>query len=123
MPDTFYLELELLFDVAEIPSPPKRDADSTVETDLKRYRNEVIVQLDESPIEWWNKMGHIYGTLRDLATLYQGVPGVVNLNFKKVLREQIYDYNKRFMLTGSQNQIDAILFLNRNNSIKDTIYV
>ncbi|KAH8395155.1 hypothetical protein KR222_001978 [Zaprionus bogoriensis] len=116
-------KLELLFDVAEIPSPPKRDADSTVETDLKRYRNEVIVQLDESPIEWWNKMGNIYGTLRDLATLYQGVPGVVNLNFKKVLREQIYDYNKRFMLTGSQNQIDAILFLNRNSSSKDTIYV
>ncbi|KAL7741901.1 hypothetical protein ACLKA6_012115 [Drosophila palustris] len=116
-------KLELLFDVAEIPSPPKRDADSTVETDLKRYRNEVIVQLDESPIEWWNKMGHIYGTLRDLATLYQGVPGVVNLNFKKVLREQIYDYNKRFMLTGSQTQIDAILFLNRNSSLKDTIYV
>ncbi|XP_060645670.1 uncharacterized protein LOC132784222 [Drosophila nasuta] len=116
-------KLELLFDVTEIPSPPKRDADSTVETDLKRYRNEVIVQLDESPIEWWNKMGHIYGTLRDLATLYQGVPGVVNLNFKKVLREQIYDYNKRFMLTGSQNQVDAILFLNRNSSLKDTIYV
>ncbi|EDW57828.1 E3 SUMO-protein ligase ZBED1 [Drosophila virilis] len=116
-------KLELLFDVAEIPNPPKRDADSTVETDLKRYRNEVIVQLDESPIEWWNKMGHIYGTLRDLATLYQGVPGVVNLNFKKVLREQIYDYNKRFMLTGSQNQIDAILFLNRSSSLKDTIYV
>lgn len=116
-------KLELLFDVAEIPSPLKRDSDSTVETDLKRYRNEVIVQLDESPIEWWNKMGHIYGTLRDLATLYQGVPGVVNLNFKKILREQIYDYNKRFMLTGSQTQIDAILFLNRNSSLKDTIYV
>ncbi|EDW12248.1 uncharacterized protein LOC6576821 [Drosophila mojavensis] len=116
-------KLELLFDITEIPSAPKRDADSTVETDLKRYRNEVIVQLDESPIEWWNKMGHIYGTLRDLATLYQGVPGVVNLNFKKVLREQIYDYNKRFMLTGSQNQIDAILFLNRSSSLKDTIYV
>ncbi|EDW03123.1 uncharacterized protein LOC6562822 [Drosophila grimshawi] len=116
-------KLELLFDVAEIPSPPKRDADSTVETDLKRYRNEVIVQLDESPIEWWNKMGHIYGTLRDLSTLYQGVPGVVNLNFKKTLREQIYDYNKRFMLTGTQSQIDAVLFLHRNSSLKDTIYV
>ncbi|XP_017854621.2 uncharacterized protein LOC108599088 [Drosophila busckii] len=116
-------KLELLFDIAEIPNPPKRDADSNVETDLKRYRNEVIVQLDESPIEWWQKMGHIYGTLRDLATLYQGVPGVVNLNFKKVLREQIYDYNKRFMLTGSPNQIDAILFLHRNNSIKTPSYV
>ncbi|XP_068151391.1 uncharacterized protein Dref [Drosophila tropicalis] len=107
-------KLELLFDIAEIPSAPKRDADSTVETDLKRYRNEVIVQLDESPIEWWSKMGHIYGTLRDLAALYHGVPGVVTLNFKKTLRDQIYDYNKRFMLTGSQ--IDAILFLNHHNN-------
>ncbi|XP_022222605.1 uncharacterized protein LOC111074199 [Drosophila obscura] len=107
-------KLELLFDVAEIPNRPKRDSDSTVETDLKRYRNEVIVQLDESPIEWWLKMGHIYATLRDLATLYQSVPGVVTLSFKKALREQIYDFNKRSMLTG--NQIDAILFLNHHNN-------
>ncbi|KAH8410259.1 hypothetical protein KR009_010227 [Drosophila setifemur] len=107
-------KLELLFDIAEIPNPPKRDADSSVETDLKRYRNEVIVQLDESPIEWWLKMGHIYGTLRDLATLYQSVPGVVTLSFKKVLRDQIYDFNKRFMLTG--NQIDAILFLHHHSN-------
>ncbi|XP_016979099.1 uncharacterized protein LOC108044560 [Drosophila rhopaloa] len=107
-------KLELLFDIADIPNPPKRDADSTVETDLKRYRNEVAVQLDESPIEWWLKMGHIYGTLRDLATLYQSVPGVVTLSFKKALRDQIYDFNKRFMLTGSQ--IDAILFLQHHNN-------
>ncbi|KAH8328471.1 hypothetical protein KR067_009830 [Drosophila pandora] len=107
-------KLELLFDIAEIPNPPKRDFDSTVETDLKRYRNEVVVQLDESPIEWWVKMGHIYGTLRDLATLYQSVPGVVTLSFKKMLRDQIYDFNKRFMLTG--NQIDAILFLHHHSN-------
>ncbi|KAH8255599.1 hypothetical protein KR038_007016 [Drosophila bunnanda] len=107
-------KLELLFDIAEIPSPPKRDSDSTVETDLKRYRNEVIVQLDESPIEWWHKMGHIYGTLRDLATLYQSVPGVVTLSFKKALRDQIYEFNKRYMLTG--NQIDAILFLHHHSN-------
>ncbi|KAH8260370.1 hypothetical protein KR026_010389 [Drosophila bipectinata] len=107
-------KLELLFDIAEIPNPPKRDVDGTVETDLKRYRNEVVVQLDESPIEWWVKMGHIYGTLRDLATLYQSVPGVVTLSFKKMLRDQIYDFNKRFMLTG--NQIDAILFLHHHSN-------
>ncbi|XP_017042853.1 uncharacterized protein LOC108089214 [Drosophila ficusphila] len=107
-------KLELLFDIAEIPNLPKRDADSNVETDLKRYRNEVVVQLDESPIEWWLKMGNIYGTLRDLATLYQSVPGVVTLSFKKALREQMYDFNKRFMLTGSQ--IDAILFLHHHNN-------
>ncbi|XP_017075793.1 uncharacterized protein LOC108110995 [Drosophila eugracilis] len=107
-------KLELLFDIAEIPSPPKRDADSSVETDLKRYRNEVVVQLDESPIEWWHKMGHIYGTLRDLSTLYHSVPGVVTLSFKKALRDQIYDFNKRFMLSGSQ--IDAILFLHHHNN-------
>ncbi|XP_034668894.1 uncharacterized protein LOC117901991 [Drosophila subobscura] len=107
-------KLELLFDVAEIPNRPKRDADSNVETDLKRYRNEVVVQLDESPIEWWVKMGHIYPTLCDLATLYQSVPGVVTLSFKKALREQIYDFNKRSMLTG--NQIDAILFLNHHRN-------
>ncbi|XP_017005665.2 uncharacterized protein Dref [Drosophila takahashii] len=107
-------KLELLFDIAEIPSPPKRDADSSVETDLKRYRNEVVVQLDESPIEWWLKMGHIYGTLRDLSSLYHSVPGVVSLSFKKALRDQIYDFNKRFMLTGSL--IDAILFLHHHNN-------
>ncbi|XP_030376679.1 uncharacterized protein LOC115625682 [Scaptodrosophila lebanonensis] len=107
-------KLELLFDVAEINTPRRRDSESTVESDLKRYRNEVHVQLDESPIEWWSKMGHIYGTLRDLATLYQGVPGVVTLEFKKLLREQIYDFNKRFLLTGSQ--IDAILFLHHHNN-------
>jgi len=85
-----------------------------VETDLKRYRNEVVVQLDESPIEWWLKMGHIYGTLRDLSSLYHSVPGVVSLSFKKALRDQIYDFNKRFMLTGSH--IDAILFLHHHNN-------
>ncbi|KAI8043215.1 uncharacterized protein LOC128262834 [Drosophila gunungcola] len=107
-------KLELLFDIADIPTPPKKENDSSVESDLKRYRNEVVVQLDESPIEWWLKMGHVYGTLRDLATLYQSVPGVVTLSFKKALRDQIYDYNKRFMLTGSQ--IDAILFLHHHNN-------
>jgi len=106
--------LKLLFDSNEIPNPPKRDADSSVESDLKRYRNEVVVQLDESPIEWWLKMGHIYGTLRDLASLYHSVPGVVTLSFKKALRDQIYDFNKRFMLTGSH--IDAILFLHHHNN-------
>ncbi|XP_033157246.1 uncharacterized protein LOC117139184 [Drosophila mauritiana] len=108
------LGLKLLFDSNEIPNPPKRDGDSSVESDLKRYRNEVVVQLDESPIDWWLKMGHIYGTLRDLASLYHSVPGVVTLSFKKTLRDQIYDFNKRFMLTGSH--IDAILFLHHHNN-------
>ncbi|KAH8287963.1 hypothetical protein KR018_010228 [Drosophila ironensis] len=107
-------KLELLFDVTEIPTPPKRDNDSTVESDLKRYRNDVVVPLDESPIEWWNKMGSMYGTLRVLASLYHSVPGVVALSFKKNLREQMHDFNKRLMLTG--NQIDAILFLHHHNN-------
>lgn len=85
---------------------------SSVETDLKRYRTDVYCSLDESPFAWWNKMSHLYGSLKHLATQYQCVPCVVNMNYKKNTKQQIMEHQQRYMLTG--NLIDAILFLHYN---------
>lgn len=85
---------------------------SSVETDLTRYRSDVYCSLDESPFEWWNKMSHLYGSLKHLAVQYQCVPCVVNMNYKKNIKQQIVEHQKRYMLTG--NLIDAILFLHYN---------
>uniref|UniRef100_A0A1A9WHJ5 BED-type domain-containing protein n=1 Tax=Glossina brevipalpis TaxID=37001 RepID=A0A1A9WHJ5_9MUSC len=104
--------LELFFDLTETPPEQPTSEQSSVETDLKRYRTEVYVSLDESPFLWWQKTGNTYGTLKHLAAVYQCVPCTVNMNFRKSLDEQIRAYQKRFMLVGKL--IDAILFLHYN---------
>ncbi|XP_067621983.1 E3 SUMO-protein ligase ZBED1 [Eurosta solidaginis] len=109
--------LELFFDLQDDPAPttiPQEDCN--VENDLKRYRTEVYANLDESPFLWWNKLGHMYACLKRLAPIYQCIPCVVNMNFKKPVKQQIYEQHKRYMLTGSL--IDAILFLHNNNENK-----
>ncbi|XP_039951667.1 uncharacterized protein LOC120768945 [Bactrocera tryoni] len=109
--------LEIFFDIQDEPAPisvPQEDCN--IENDLKRYRTEVYVNLDESPFSWWNKLGHVYGSLKRLAPIYQCMPCVVNMNFKKPVKQQIYEQHKRFMLTGTL--IDAILFLHNNNDNK-----
>ena len=57
-------------------------------------------------------MGHMYGSLKYLAQQYQCVPCVVNMTYRKNIKEQISESQKRYMLTG--NLIDAILFLHYN---------
>ncbi|XP_023303257.2 uncharacterized protein LOC111685237 [Lucilia cuprina] len=105
--------LELFFDLTETPvEQPVITLPNSVETDLKRYRTDVYCSLDESPFLWWNRMGHMYGSLKHLAHQYQCVPCVVNMNYRKNIKEQILDSQKRYMLTG--NLIDAILFLHYN---------
>ncbi|XP_075151449.1 DNA replication-related element factor [Haematobia irritans] len=105
--------LELFFDLNESPvEQPTTHEPSNVETDLKRYRSDVYVTLDESPFLWWNRMSHMYSTLKHLAVQYQCLPCVVNMNYKKSIKQQIEEHQKRFMLTG--NLIDAILFLHYN---------
>uniref|UniRef100_A0A1B0G0H2 BED-type domain-containing protein n=1 Tax=Glossina morsitans morsitans TaxID=37546 RepID=A0A1B0G0H2_GLOMM len=104
--------LELFFDLTETPPEQLANEQSNVEADLKRYRTEVYVSLDESPFVWWQKTGNTYGTLKHLAATYQCVPCTVNMNFKKSLDEQIRAHQKRFMLVGSL--IDAIFFLHCN---------
>ncbi|XP_037894421.1 uncharacterized protein LOC119640437 isoform X2 [Glossina fuscipes] len=104
--------LELFFDLTETPPEQLANEQSNVEADLKRYRTEVYVNLDESPFVWWQKTGNTYGALKHLAAIYQCVPCTVNMNFKKSLDEQIRAHQKRFMLVGSL--IDAILFLHCN---------
>lgn len=105
--------LELFFDLTEGPiEQPAAQEPSNVETDLKRYRSDVYVSLDESPFVWWSKMSHLYSSLKHLAVQYQCLPCVVNMNYKKPIKQQISEHQKRFMLTG--NLIDAILFLHYN---------
>lgn len=87
---------------------------NNIETDLKRYRTEVLVSLDESPFLWWQKMGNMYGSLKRLAPHFQCVPCSVKPNFRKTFCEQICDQQKRFALKGSL--IDIILFLHHNHS-------
>lgn len=99
----------MFFDIQDSTTSMSTTNDSTVEADLERYRNEVYVSLDESPSLWWAKVGAVYGSLKQVALTYQCVPCVVNMNFKKSLKQQISEHLKRFMLTG--NLIDAILFL------------
>uniref|UniRef100_W8BY27 Zinc finger BED domain-containing protein 1 n=1 Tax=Ceratitis capitata TaxID=7213 RepID=W8BY27_CERCA len=109
--------LEIFFDIQDEPAPTSApQEDCNVENDLKRYRTEVYANLDESPFSWWNKLGHMFGSLKRLAPIYQCMPCVVNMNFKKPVKQQIYEQHKRFMLTG--NLIDAILFLHNNNDSK-----
>lgn len=85
---------------------------NSVENDLKRYRTDVYCSLDESPFLWWNRMGHMYVSLKHLAYQYQCVPCVVNMNYRKSIKQQILENQKRYLLTG--NLIDAILFLHYN---------
>ncbi|XP_053959025.1 uncharacterized protein LOC128863740 [Anastrepha ludens] len=109
--------LEIFFDIQDEPVPSSATQEEcNLESDLKRYRTEVYVNLDESPFSWWNKFGHMYGSLKRLAPIYQCMPCVVNMNFKKHVKQQIYEQHKRYMLTG--NLIDAILFLHNNNDNK-----
>ena len=112
----FIADLQLFFDLQEPAAPtPRPRQETSVESDLKRYRSEVTVSLDVSPFAWWTKMGSMYRTLLRLAPLYHCVPCSVNMSFKKPMREQIAEYQRRHMLTG--NLIDAILFLHHNHKI------
>ncbi|XP_037959546.1 uncharacterized protein LOC119688939 [Teleopsis dalmanni] len=106
--------LELFFDISD--NVPKFDSEQNIdciERELKRYRNEVYVSLDGSPYQWWNQFGKAYGNLQKIAKIYQCVPCIINMNFKKPIYQQIADHNKRFMLTSSC--LDAILFLHHHN--------
>lgn len=108
-----FTDLELFFDLTESPEEqPVTTVPNSVENDLKRYRTDVYCSLDESPFLWWNRMGHMYGSLKHLAYQYQCVPCVVNMNYRKSIKQQILENQKRFLLTG--NLIDAILFLHYN---------
>lgn len=109
----FFLDLELFFDLTESHAEqPTVTEPNTIESDLKRYHSDVYCSLDESPFIWWNRMGHMYGSLKYLAQQYQCVPCVVNMTYRKNIKEQISESQKRYMLTG--NLIDAILFLHYN---------
>lgn len=109
----FSTDLELFFDLTESPvEQPVMMVPNSVESDLKRYHTDVYCSLDESPFVWWDRMGHMYGSLKHLALQYQCVPCVVNMNYRKNLKQQILEGQKRYMLTG--NLIDAILFLHYN---------
>lgn len=87
---------------------------NAIENDLKRYRTEVHVSLDESPFVWWQKAGSMYGSLKRLASHCQCAPCTVKPNFRKPLQEQINDQQKRFALKGSL--IDPVLFLHFNQN-------
>lgn len=107
-----FSDLELFFDLAENSAEQSTGEQNNIEADLRRYRTEVFVSLDESPFVWWARVGNIYGSLKPLAAIYQCVPCTVNMDSRKSLKQQILTHHKRFLLTG--HLVDAILFLHYN---------
>ncbi|XP_055384670.1 uncharacterized protein LOC129614222 [Condylostylus longicornis] len=82
------------------------------ENDLKKYSLNASADLDESPLEWWNRYGYSYGNLKKVANIYNSMPCLCNKVSLKSIEKQIEFEDKKLNLRG--NLINEILFLNYN---------
>ncbi len=107
--------LGTVFATSENNMPPK-SAHETAAAEIKRFREEKPLPLQENPLSWWKEHEHAYPELSKLAKGFLCIPGT------SVSAERVFstagDIVTAHRSTLKSGHVDQLIFLQKNLDIK-----